>query len=188
MEAWRGPARHVTDSETVRPGVRPLSMRSSWPNDRGCSRERCPASESWAWHVPCPKGPLGQARLTTALPACIDTSSSLGVSGSVERRPRSARPLALVLRMPRAVLGLADLIQGFWCGAENCDRPGVSSPSAFHTPLTGPSRNVGGCSVKRPSPGDDFHLVLSARSQTQKVCAVCLGLHDAGGCPGTLLV
>lgn len=61
-------------------------MRCSWPGDRGCSHERCPASESWAWHVPWPNGPVGQAKLTTALSACMDTSNSLGVSGSVERK------------------------------------------------------------------------------------------------------
>lgn len=37
-------------------------------------------------HTPCPRRPLAQARLTTALPACMDTSSLMGTSEAVGRR------------------------------------------------------------------------------------------------------
>lgn len=51
----------------------------------------------------------------------------------------SARPLVLVPRMPHTVLGLANLIQGIWCGVETWDSnganvPRVPSPNAFPHP------------------------------------------------------
>lgn len=77
-------------------------------------------------------------------------------------------------------------------GAPGVSRAALPTSSQLlpssHTLLTGPARNIGCCGAKGPGPRANLHLVLCARSQRRKSCAVHLCSHSVHSHLGPCLV